>query len=404
MMQRRGRAGGRGTERAPRRRWTVAAAIALIAASPYPAARAEVSVTTEANMALEYNDNIRLATEAAQATMGRYASAGADLSIAGPQQEFRLHPSVRAQRYSETPVLDNDDYFLDLSLDRELERSTLRLQGNYYRDTTLANDLDTTGLVEIGVRRERSGVTPGLTLELTPQSRLDLDLGYDRVVYGKDTLFGATIDYDYDSGSLGYTRELGEDDRLSLTWSASRLDAPDISNRTYHQDVQLDYATALTDTLHAVATLGVQRSRFAQGARPVQEDTGGLIGFRLNGEWEYHTLDLALTRTVEPSGTGTLMQSDDLSVALVTDLTDRLSANLNLLLSDRTDLQGIDANAERVLGQLQLGLNWTMSESWFLSTMYRYTRQRYEHGTLEADSGAVILALNYGGDRAVLRQ
>jgi hypothetical protein len=381
----------------------VVAAIALIAALPQPAARAEISVTTEANMALEYNDNIRLATEAAQATLGRYAGAGADLSIAGPQQEIRLHPSVRAQRYSDTPELDNDDYFLDLDVNRELERSTLRLQGNYYRDTTLANDLDTTGLVEIGVRRERSGIAPGWTLELTPQSQLDLDLGYDRVVYGRDTLFGTTIDYDYASGSVAYSRELGEDDRLSVTLSASRLDAPDVANRTYHQDLQADYATSLTDTLHAAATLGIQRSRFALGTLPVQEDTGGLIGFRLHGEGEYRTLDLALTRAVEPGGTGTLMQSDDLSITLVTDMTERLSSNLNLLLSDRTDLQGIDANAERALGQLQLGLNWIMSESWFVSAMYRYTRQRYERSGLEADSNAVILALNYGGDRAVLK-
>lgn len=381
--------------------WRSAIVLAATVVVTHPAP-AEMSVSTEANVAVEYNDNIRLAPQAGQDAVGRYAVAGASLFLSGPAQQIRIAPSLRAQRYSGAQELDNEDYFLDLSADRSLEYSTLSLQGNYYRDTALANDIDTSGLVEIGVRRERSGIRPAWTLELSPRSRLRLGLNYDRVVYGETTAFGTTVDYGYTATSAVYSRELVRGDELSATLSASRLDAPDISNQADHQGVQIDYALAVTERLRASASAGFQRSRFAQRAAPVKEDAGALIGFRLTAEGEYRTADLSLARTVEPSGTGTLMQNDNLTLALAAEMTPDLRSTLSLLLSDRSDLQGVDPGADRRLAQAQLGLGWTVSGNWLLSAVYRYTRQHYERSGLEAGSNAVMFALGYAGEQSEL--
>lgn len=365
-------------------------------------ALAETSVATEANLAVEYNDNIRLTPQSGQDAVGRYASAGAKFFLSRPEQEIRVNPSIHAQRYAGAPSLDNDDYFLDIAADRQLERSALSLQGNYYRDTTLTNDIDSTGLVEIGVRRERSGIRPAWTLELAPESRLKLGLGYDKVAYAESTALGTTVDYDFTSASLSYGRELAQGDELSATLSADRLEAPDISNRADHQGVQMDYAVSPAERVRVSATLGLQRSRFARGTAPLAEESGALIGFRLIGEGEYRVANLALTRSIEPSGTGTLMQSDNLSFSLASELSPRLTSDLALLLSDRTDLQGIDPNSDRVLGQVRIGFGWRLAEGWDLSAVYRFVRQRYVRTDIEADSNALMFFLSFTGDQTVL--
>lgn len=380
--------------------WLIAAVVA--ATMGQSSARAETSVTAEAGMAVEYNDNLRLAVEDEQDAVGRSVSLGARFFLAGPERDIRIAPSLRAQRYAGASELDDDDYFLDVGAEQRFEYSTLSLRGNYYRDTPLTGDVGTTGLVEIGVRRERAGVRPAWMLELSPRSKLNLGLGYDEVRYARDTVIGSTVDYEVASATAGYVRELAQGEELGVTLSVQRLDAPEISNRADHQGAQLDYASALADRLHLSATLGYQRSRFEQGTGPAVEDSGALFDLRLIREGEYHAASLGLTRSIEPSGTGTLMRSDDLSLSARAELTPALTASLSLLWSDRTDLQGIDPASDRRVEQVQAGVSRSLSERVSLSALYRFIRQRLEPGDAVADSNALVFTLTYAGEPVAL--
>lgn len=379
-------------------------AIVVAAASGPTVGWTETSVSTEASVAVEYNDNIRLAAQDARESVGRYADIRAGLFYSGPEHDVDIRPSLRAQRYTDEPSLDHDDYFFDASAKRSLERLALSMQGHYYRDTALANDIDATGLVEVGVRRERSGIAPALALDLSPRSDLKLGLGYDRVTYARGTALGSTVDYDYASASLTYIREIGQDTGIGATVSANRLAAQEIDNQASHQGVQVDYSASLSERMYAAATLGYQRSRFEQRQTQGKEKSGAMAGFRLIREGEYASTNIAFTRSVEPSGTGTLMQSDNLSLSLDYELSPVLTSSVTLLQSDRADLQGLDPGSDRVLQQVSLGLSRRLAENWSLSVRCRHTRQRYDQNDVEADGNTLTLSLSYTRDRAVLKR
>jgi hypothetical protein len=384
------------------RSWRVIGALIMVTTIGQSVARAEMSVAMEASMTVEYNDNIRLTPRDEQDAVGRYAAAGAEFAFSRPEREIRVNPSVRAQRYAGAQSLDDDDYFLDVAAEQQLERSTASMRGNFYRDTTLSSEIDASGLVEIGVQRERTGIKPAWALELTPESRLNLGVSHDKVAYDGNAASATAVDYDFTSASLSYRRELGQGEELSATLSANRLEAPAISNRVEHQGVQMDYASALAERLYLSATLGVQRSRFELGSAPYTEDTGALFGFRLIGEWEYCSASAGLTRSIDPSGTGTMMQADNLTLSARTELHPGLVSSLSLLVSDRSDLQGIDPDADRRVEQLQFVLDRRLAERWALSASYRIVRQRLERSDLDAGSSAVVFSLSYTGERATL--
>jgi hypothetical protein len=382
--------------------WLVSGAVIMVMASGQSIAQAEMSVKTEASMTVEYNDNIQLTPQIEQKAVGRYAAAGAEFFFSRPQQEIRVNPALLAQRYTGASYLDDDEYYLDVAAEQELESAQAGLRGNYYQDTIQANDLDSSGLVEVGVRRERAGVKPAWTQELTPVSRIDLGLGYDKVRYSQRTLLDTTVDYDYATASLAYRRELAQDDVLSATLSAVHLEAPEIDNRADHQGIQLDYLSAFEERLFLSASLGIQRSRFEFGSAPRTEDTGTLLGLRLTGEWEYRVVSLGLVQSIEPSGTGTLMQDNNASFSVWSEISPEVAASVGVLLSDRTDLQGIDPSSDRRVGQFQLALKRRLAEHFSVSASYRFVRQRLEQSNAVADSSALLFSFSYAGERATL--
>lgn len=349
-------------------------------------------------MTVDYTDNITLDPQAAQDAVGRTVSAGLIFVRSRPEREIRVSPSLRAQRYAGVSGQNDDDYFLDVSAEQQLQHGALSLQGNYNRDTILTNDVDVSGLVEIGVRRESTSVKPGWRLVLTPESTMNLNVGYDKMAYAKDTIFGATQDYDYASGSVTYGRELEEGNQLTASLSLSRLETPEISSRAYHQGVQAGYIMSPSERFQLQAMLGFQHSRFARPATPGQEKSGGLIGFSLTGEREYGVLSVDLRRSVEPSGTGTLMQSDTATLSLVSDHRHALRSDLTVLWSDRSDLQGVGSSLDRSVAQVQISLRRRLSNYLTGSATYSFVQQRLQADDDRAKSNSMVFSLSYVND------
>ena len=239
--------------------------LVLAAASmlcPPTASRAETMLSAQATMTLEYNDNLRLSPRSGREDWLRAASVRSLLAIARPRGSLSLSPSVHSRRYENDTVLDNDDYAFDLAAERSFERSALQLRGGYRRDAALTSEFSGIGLVEVGVKRESWSVQPGWSVELTPSMRMKLGLNYNEVGYEERAV--ALIDYGVRGANWSLARDLSEIDEVSLMLFASRLEAPEISNRVGQLGAQISYGRALGERLRLSATLGAA----ADSSRP----------------------------------------------------------------------------------------------------------------------------------------
>lgn len=397
-----GRGGGRRRDARIQLRSVMQLPVLVLAAAsmlyPSAASRAETTLSAQATMTLEYNDNLRFSPRSGREDWLRSASVRGVLAIVRPRGSLALSPSVHSRRYENDTVLDNDDYAFDLAAERSFAGSTLQLQGGYHRDAALTSEFSSVGLVEVGVERESWSVQPGWSVELTPSMRMKLGLSYNEVGYEERAT--ALIDYEVRGANWTLARELSEGEEASLTFFASRLEASEISNRVGQVGAQISYGRSLSERLRLSATLGMRRSRFEQASAPRREDHGLLFNLALGGEREYGDWELSASRSVDPSGTGTLVQSDTLSAMTKREWTPSLSTQLRLLVSDVSDLQSIGPGGDRSYGQLRAGVGWDFAPHWTLTLNYRLVGQRFHARDADAVSNAVTLTLVYGSQGA----
>jgi hypothetical protein len=107
---------------------------------------------------------------------------------------------------------------------------------------------------------------------------------------------------------------------------------------------------------------------------------------------------LDINRSVDPSGTGTVMRSDTATISRSVNWTPSLSSNFMLLISNRKDLQGLNPGNDSRYGQGQASLGWEMRENWKLSIEYRIVGQRLRALDATATGNAVLLWLSYHAD------
>jgi hypothetical protein len=376
-------------------KWAVLAAAATFC---QPLAAAESRWSADAAMNIEYNDNVRLATRSKKTDWTGDLSVGAAWTLSRPESSLYLSPRLRFLRYLNDTALDSTDYDMALAAERDYERQSLRIDGDYSRAAILSSEFNGIGVIEVGTNRDQWNARPAWTVELTPYTQASIKPSYTDVHYEGRAV--SQVDYTVGSVAVALTHDLAEDEGLTTTLSGSRMDAPSIDNRVDQAGIEIDYERPATESLRMNGTLGAQKSHFFLANQPERSRTGALLGVTLKSEREYTSWQLTLTRSVDPSGTGTVMQSDTLAASRTANWTPSLSSNLYLLISKRKDLQGLNPGNDSTYGQGHVRLDWTPRDEWDLSIEYRLVGQRLRTAESTAISNAVVLAVAYHGDLA----
>ena len=374
-------------------KWLVAAAAMANCQSPWAA---ETQLTADAAKNLEYNDNVRLTRGSKEHDWIQYLSANAAWTASRPDGSLYLGPAARFRRYTTDTVLNSDDYSLDAAAERDFERSALQLQGNYSRSAIQSDEFNGIGIIQVGATRRQWMANPKWSIDLSPDTTGTISLSHTDVGY--DGRAPSLVDYDTSSASASVTREFSEDDSLGATASASRLGAPAIRNRVDQAGLQFVYDRTLSESVEFSGTVGAQRNWYLQAFAPHRSDTGFVFGLTLKGEREYGNWELDINRSVDPSGTGTVMRSDTATISRSVNWTPSLSSNFMLLISNRKDLQGLNPGNDSRYGQGQASLGWEMRENWKLSIEYRIVGQRLRALDATATGNAVLLWLSYHAD------
>lgn len=409
-------------------RWVLGICLLLAGVASIPSMAAEWSLEPSVAVREEYNDNIHLTTAPHNSVWSTTLSPSVKFGGRSEILEVAGGARLNFNRYSGESGLDTNDQMFTLTSGYKLERDTWGLDASYTRDSTLASELATTGIVQVRKQRNSSNVAPSWTHIFSERGSLKLDYQLQQAKYDDAAAIGL-IDYSNQSLSASLIYLLSGQDQASISAYSSKYETSPATYKSDNQGVQFGVTHAFSETLKGSVTGGVRTTRsivqndasycswlgysfprsfcsnesvIASGGIivPVTVTTetrahGSLLNATLEKQFETMALNGRLSRDVNPSGNGSLVETDRISIGLSGKLSPTLTGGLNVSTSDSRYLNGVLTTAATHYLAFEANLGWHVTEWWVMDAGYRYSRQQNPTGTLVPTSNVVYVNLNY---------
>ena len=114
---------------------------------------AEVTVKPVVASKIVYDSNPRLRPFRAQEVFISKSEAFIETVYAEPTYNISLTPKFRLNRYTEETDLDSEDYFVNLSGSKFLERHQFTTEFDYEREASIETERDDSGIFNVNVPR-----------------------------------------------------------------------------------------------------------------------------------------------------------------------------------------------------------------------------------------------------------
>lgn len=377
---------------------------------------AEWAIEPAVALRTEYNDNLRL-------TLAPHDSV--TLSALSPQvllrkttetSEISLRGIVNLNRYWDDSSLNSTDYIYNLNASLLNERSQLSLNAGYVRDSTLASELTETGVLTARTQRSSIRVNPQWSWSVSPLSAVGLSYSFADVSYAARQSAGLT-DYRNQDVSIWGSHKLGERDELKLGAYYAQYETRPAAYQSDTYGITLGYARDFSENTKVSTQLGVRRTKATRQALtqvlvptfipglfqivlvPQQIDSqngGALLNIGIDTKWSARTtLRGRISRELNPSGSGSLVESDRISAGVSHGFTERTNLNVNAsAYRTRFSDAALSASNSRY-HSLEARLDSRLDEHWSVSAGYRYARQKYESADAAADANVIFVSARY---------
>lgn len=385
-------------------------------AAPASVHAAEWAIEPAVSARTEYNDNLRL-TLAPQD--------GVTMSALSPQLTLRkkteisdvsVRGSVNFNRFWDAPALNTTDYLYSLDSSFTNERSTLGLDAAYVRDSTLASELRETGVVTTRAQRSSQRANPQWSWRFSPLSSVGVSYAFADVSYAAARSTGL-IDYRNQDISFWVSHKLGERDELQIGTYYSKYATRPTAYEADTLGITLSYSRAFTERTKLTGQIGVRstessRQAFTQIYVPTifpglfqivlvpqridSKDSGALLNIGLESQWNDRTsLRARLSRELNPSGRGSLVENDRVSAGVSYELSERTSFNVDAVAyRARFSEAALSASNSRYY-TLETRLNSRLDEHWSVGAGYRYARLEYQNAAQAADANVIFVSARY---------
>lgn len=370
----------------------VSTCLTVFACAVATSAQAAVwSATPWGTLQAEYTDNVQLIPGYSNWIVGGVANAGVRAQLTDEYGYLRLSPSLRSTRYDSPEPLNADDQLFNLAWLRRGERSEWRVDGNWTRDTTLTSELDVSGLVQGRKRRVANYIAPSYTYVLSPRQTLGANVAYTKVNY-KDAAFTGLVDYDYVNAGFNWGYQWSEKTTISSLLFASRMEAQQVDNRLESSGAQVRLTTSFSERWSGVFSVG---GRHTEGnTLRTGSAQGWLAEARANRKDDYGSWEAAISRTIDPSGVGTLVQRDQLVLKREHDLSPLWHIGMSAYLIENKDMQASVSRNRRYHNGV-VRLSRVVTPDWHLDFTYSYDWQKYSQGVGEAERNRILLGIRY---------
>lgn len=355
-----------------------------------------MSVTPSVSLEEELNDNILMGPEH-EPVWGHTLSPRLRWGAADERFDLRADLAARLARYNGVEGLDDNDSSIKIDSRYVLERGKWGLGGSAVRDSTWRSELRETGRI-LAERRRSSRAMDGFWEEsLTEKLTLRGYYQISDVRYAEegDGLF----DYQTRLGSVDLTYAVSERDSVTAGFHLLRYRSPSARVRSVDTGLQVGLTRLFSETQRATVSIGgrgiISDSSFRGTERRDHER-------RLFGEFEIEKRSETalwrggLDRSVNPSGSGSLLLVDHLFVVFQRDVAPTAAVSLAAHgYRTRTLRTGFPSSEGRAFN-IEPAWRWRWTERWSMAVSYRYLWQKASGGSA-ADSNAVTWTLHYEG-------
>ena len=381
-----------------------------------PSRAAEWSMEPSVDLRTEYNDNINFTSAPHPSVWGVILSP--DIKFSGTTEALNVTGGLRFNfnRYFGEQGLDTNDHILSLRSTYKGERDVLGLNIDSVEDSTLVSELSDTGVVLARDQRRRLTANPSWSRYLTETTAITASYSYNDVNYANNVETGL-IDYRDQTAIVGLTYRPGERDLVSLTGYYDRYETNPARALANTYGIQVGYDRAFSETLHGSLALGSRntRSTFTNQALVCDgfilagicfgnvttvtlvtkaNSTGYIFAANLDKQWETARLSAALSRSINPSGAGTLVETDHLGVTWTQHWSPTVSSSLGAGLYQSRYGGNVTASDSRYY-TIEPRVSWRLTERWTLSGGYSYRHAKYESSGASASGNVAYLVLSY---------
>lgn len=386
----------------------------LTATSPRAA---EWSMVPAVDLRTEYNDNIALTTAAHPSVWGVILSP--DVKFSGTTEALNVTGGLRLNfnTYFGESGLDTTDHFLILRSSYKTERDTLVLNVDSIRDSTLLTELAETGVVLTRDQRNRLLVNPSWSRNLTEATAISANYSYTDVRYA-NTAGTGLIDYRDQGASVGLQSKLSERDVASVTAYFDRYETSPALTTANTYGIQAGYDRDFSERLHGTLVVGVRNTRgtttsqtlvcdgpiilgicFGNVTPTTSVTSGSSTGYTLlanvENKWETALVNARLSRDLNPSGVGTLVQTDRLGVGWTQQWSPALSSSISAAAYHTRYLGGFVTASDNRYYRIEPRMSWKITEWWTLSAGYSYSYVSYQSSPATASANVAYVVLSY---------
>ena len=387
---------------------------------PIACKAAEWTAEPSATLRHEYNDNIGLTTQPHNSVNGNVITPRLDLGVHTKAWQITGSAEASRRRYSGESGLDRDDNAFRLSSAYQTERNTWVLDATSTRDSPLANEQTSsdTGAVQTLKIRETHGFSPSWTRMLTERIKLQLTYQLNDTSYVNGQSVGL-YDYRYRTVSTTVSNQLSEQYQVFVTGGYSSFHTPATGNDSTTRSAQLGITQNFSESMQGTLQAGARRTETStQGGKPIykrlfipglidtlvqtgvtqdarNQESSSVFTASLNKNYEITRVNMTLSRSFVPSGTGSEVEQDTFDFRLDRTISPRLTAFISLgTLKVRDDRDNISNNGH-VYYHAEPGANWAWTQELSLNVSYGYSRVKREFEDKAATSNSVYLTLIY---------
>lgn len=379
---------------------------------------------------VEYNDNFSLTTLPHKSTRGTTIAPSLNFGVGSYIWAVNGNAEFVRQSYSDVNNEARDSQNYALSSQYATERMTWRLSGNESHSSLLVNQAgDPVPQVK---QRKASNYGPSWSWMMTELTQLQLGYQKNSVAYEDGSLFGLS-DYDSTNLTASLSNKLSAQSSIFISLGYSNYKVPAEPFKSRGTSAQAGVTHSFSDTLRTSFSVGVQRNVSEGFVKPTDQCSLILVGFDttvfpprpifdeictsfpkvlvsqdkttslfnayVEKRYEVVQMSASLNRTLDPSGTGTIVQTDRLGLVISRPLTPLLTGNFAVDIYDFSSTIGGTAGSDRTFYQANPNLRWQLAEEWNLETSFRYSVLKYDNNPGDARSRSILFRLIYQGPK-----
>lgn len=385
-------------------------------------ATAATDIVPKISMFASTDDNVVLDEEEAQSASSVLADAEVTFAVYDQRSQFVVTPRVVVENYmnDESSVFDTRDYHLSTSGSRAWSRSAAGFRINYADEIIINSELaeaipddpdllpgedftdpdPATGrLTFFDNQRERLEVRGNVDFAVAERNLLRLEVRRQDVAYsGSED--AERSDFDNTAYTLAIIREVNERNTVSARITLSRFQVPSNRNTTDSTLVEGSFSRPIAPTWMAYVTGGVARNQyeFLRAGDLVSNSAASTVlsvGLRKRSQRTRWNFDLS--HNTQPWGNGFLAKRDNARIYVNHQFSQRLGGRMGLRFVKTSTLDDVAVEDDRKFTRLDLGFEYALSRTMFLSGGYDFIRQEFINDEDEGEKNTAYFGFTYRG-------